>query len=92
MKNNLSNNKSYASNKSPISGIISKIYVSEGKRVDTGEIIGVERFGMSDNETVESLSLKTYDSLFNLYVSTLSYINDKKKITCFQSVVEKKAL
>ena len=48
------------------------------KRVDTGEIIGVERFGMSDIETVESLSLKTYDSLFNLYVSTLSYINNKK--------------
>ena len=39
-------------------------------RVDTGEIIGVGRFGMSDIETVESLSLKTYDSLFNLYVST----------------------
>ena len=35
---------------------------------------------MSDIETVESLSLKTYDSLFNLYVSTLSYINDKKKL------------
>ena len=37
-------------------------------RVDTGDIIGVGRFGMSDIETVESLSLKTYDSLFNLYV------------------------
>ena len=31
------------------------------KRVDT-KIIGVGRFGMSDIETVESLSLKTYDS------------------------------
>ena len=60
------------------------------KRVDTGEIIGVERFGMSDNETVESLSLKTYDSLFNLYVSTLSYINDKKKLPVSKELWKRK--
>ena len=35
--------------------------------VDTGEIIGVDRFELSDNETVESLSSKTYSSMLNLF-------------------------
>lgn len=43
-------------------------------KVDSGKIIGVERFKMNHNETVESLSIKTYKSQLNLYKSIISYI------------------
>ncbi len=35
--------------------------------VDTGLIIGVERFDMSTRESVETLSIKTYKAMVNLY-------------------------
>ena len=43
-------------------------------KVDTGAIIGVKRFKMTKNETVESLSKKTYEYLLDLYRDTINYI------------------
>ena len=42
--------------------------------VDTGRIIGVKRFKMSDNETVETLSRKTYEALLSLYKDIIFYL------------------
>ena len=42
--------------------------------VDTGKIIGVERFPMMQKETVESLSLKTYSALLTLYRNIMDHI------------------
>ena len=42
--------------------------------VDTGKIIGVERFPMMQEETVESLSLKTYSALLTLYKNIMDHI------------------
>jgi methionyl-tRNA formyltransferase len=44
--------------------------------VDTGEIIGVNRFPTEKGETVESLSLKTYSSMLTLYKETITHIVD----------------
>ena len=43
-------------------------------KVDIGEIIGVKRFSMAEEETVESLSLKTYSALLSLYKDIISYV------------------
>ena len=43
-------------------------------KVDRGEIIGVKRFSMVEEETVESLSLKTYSALSSLYKDIISYV------------------
>ena len=43
-------------------------------RIDTGEIIGVKRFSMNQEDTVESLSLNTYSALLSLYKDIISYI------------------
>ena len=43
-------------------------------KVDTGEIIGVKRFPMSGNETVETLSRKTYKILPLLFEQIINYI------------------
>jgi methionyl-tRNA formyltransferase len=43
-------------------------------KVDTGEIIGVKRFSMAEEETVESLSLKTYSALLSLYKDIITYV------------------
>ena len=43
-------------------------------KVDTGKIIGVKRFSMAEEETVESLSLKTYSALLSLYKDIINYI------------------
>ena len=43
-------------------------------KVDIGEIIGVKRFSMVEEETVESLSLKTYSALLSLYKDIISYV------------------
>ena len=42
--------------------------------VDTGKIIGVKRFSMSNNETVESLSIKTYEAQLVLFNKIIQYI------------------
>tara|TARA_Y100000590_G_scaffold470373_1_gene664248 strand:+ start:1123 stop:1782 length:660 start_codon:yes stop_codon:yes gene_type:complete len=43
-------------------------------KVDSGNIIGVKRFAMTNNETVESLSLKTYKAQLSLFKKVISYI------------------
>ena len=48
-------------------------HIMESK-VDTGEIIGVKRFSMAEEETVESLSLKTYSALLSLYKDIVNYV------------------
>ena len=48
-------------------------HVMESK-VDTGEIIGVKRFAMAKEETVESLSIKTYSTQLSLYNEIIKYI------------------
>jgi len=42
--------------------------------VDTGKIIGVRRFPITDRETVKSLSIKTYDAQLSLYIEVMNYI------------------
>ena len=48
--------------------------------VDSGEIIGVKRFAILDDETVESLSVKTYVSMFQLYEEIMKYISDNNSL------------
>ena len=43
-------------------------------KVDTGKIIGVKRFSMDGDETVLSLSDKTYLNLYYLYKEIINYI------------------
>ena len=43
-------------------------------KVDTGKIIGVKRFSMSKNETVESLSIKTYEAQLALFNRIMQHI------------------
>jgi methionyl-tRNA formyltransferase len=43
-------------------------------KVDTGKIIGVNRFEMTEEETVELLSIKTYSSQLVLYKEIMTYI------------------
>ena len=43
-------------------------------KVDTGEIIGVKRFSMTDEENVETLSKKTYEALLSLYKNIIDYV------------------
>jgi len=43
-------------------------------KVDTGKIIGVQRFPISKDESVESLSIKTYSALLSLYKEVISFI------------------
>ena len=49
-------------------------------KVDTGEIIGVARFPMGENETVESLSLETYSAMLSLYKDIISYVVDNHSV------------
>ena len=42
--------------------------------VDTGKIIGVKRFSMTDKENVKTLSKNTYEALLLLYKDILNYI------------------
>ena len=42
--------------------------------VDTGELISVKRFSMTEKETVETLSKKTYEAQLNLYKDILHFI------------------
>lgn len=50
-------------------------------KVDTGKIISVDRFDISMEENVESLSIKTYESLFRLFKTFIKSVNDEKKLT-----------
>ena len=49
-------------------------------KVDSGKIIGVERFKISINETVETLSIKTYNAQLSLYKAIISYIIEKDQL------------
>jgi len=42
--------------------------------VDSGMIVGTKRFKMKLDETVETLSMKTYESLYCLYKDFINYI------------------
>ena len=52
-------------------------------KVDTGQIIGVKRFAMANEETVESLSIKTYSAQLALFKEILEFIgiNDSLPIS-----------
>jgi methionyl-tRNA formyltransferase len=43
-------------------------------KVDTGKIIGVKRFPITGEETVETLSKKTYKVLLSLYKDIIDYV------------------
>ena len=43
-------------------------------KVDTGEIIGVKRFSMTEKETVDTLSKKTYEAQLSLYKDIINYV------------------
>ena len=49
-------------------------------KVDTGEIIGVRRFSMTKEETVQSLSIKTYSALLFLYKDIINYLVDNDSL------------
>ena len=49
-------------------------------KVDTGQIIGVKRFKMSNNENVISLSKKTYKAQYELFIEVLSFIFKNKSL------------
>jgi len=50
------------------------------QKVDTGDIIGVKRFPISNEETVETLSNKTYDAQLILYKELIKYIMCNKSL------------
>ena len=43
-------------------------------KVDTGKIIGIKRFAIENEETVESLSIKTYSAQLDLFKEILKFI------------------
>ncbi len=49
-------------------------------KVDTGKIIGVKRFSMTEEETVRTLSIKTYSALLSLYKDIISYVMDNNSL------------
>ena len=49
-------------------------------KVDTGKIIDVDRFKIAKDESVESLSIKTYNSLFRLYENLIKVIIKEEKL------------
>ena len=49
-------------------------------KVDTGEIIGVRRFSMAKEETVKSLSKKTYSALLLLYKDIIDYFAENNSL------------
>lgn len=50
------------------------------KSVDSGKIIGVNRFKMNNYETVQSLSEKTYKALLVLFKNVFNHIFEKKSL------------
>tara|TARA_Y100001970_G_scaffold212652_1_gene259708 strand:- start:366 stop:1025 length:660 start_codon:yes stop_codon:yes gene_type:complete len=54
-------------------------HVMEAK-VDTGKIIGVKRFKMDNNETVKTLSQKTYNAQLKLYKDVMHFIFNYKTL------------
>tara|TARA_S200000501_G_scaffold376862_1_gene433150 strand:+ start:2794 stop:3453 length:660 start_codon:yes stop_codon:yes gene_type:complete len=48
--------------------------------VDTGKIIKVKRFSMSENETVDTLSKKTYKSLNDVFISIVNHISNRDSL------------
>ena len=51
-----------------------------GQKVDTGRIIGVRRFPISSDETVLSLSLKTYSAQYSLFIDTVDFISSNNSL------------
>ncbi len=49
-------------------------------KVDTGEILGVRRFSMTKEETVKSLSKKTYSALLLLYKDIINYLEKNNSL------------
>ena len=49
-------------------------------KVDTGKIIDVDRFKIAKDESVESLSIKTYNSLFRLYENLIKVIIKEEEL------------
>jgi len=50
------------------------------KHVDKGKIIGVKRFELLQEDTVYSLSIKSYSYLFSLFIEVIDYIAKHKNI------------
>tara|TARA_Y100000741_G_C18199107_1_gene536870 strand:+ start:332 stop:991 length:660 start_codon:yes stop_codon:yes gene_type:complete len=59
-------------------------------KVDSGKIIGVKRFLMNKDETVESLSIKTYNAQLNLFKKTLDYVFVNKCLPNYNDTWKKK--
>jgi len=55
-------------------------------KVDTGKIICVKRFTMDEKETVESLSIKTYEAQLSLYKEMMGFIFDNN---CLPNINDK---
>ncbi len=54
-------------------------------KVDTGRIIGVKRFPISSDETVLSLSLKTYTAQYSLFIDIVDFISCNNSLpTCLE--------
>lgn len=49
-------------------------------KVDTGRIIGVRRFPISSDETVLSLSLKTYAAQYSLFIDIVDFISSNNSL------------
>lgn len=60
-------------------------HIMESK-VDTGKIICVKRFTMDEKETVESLSIKTYEAQLSLYKEMMGFIFDNN---CLPNISDK---
>ena len=48
------------------------------EKVDSGKIIGIKEFKLNKNETVKSLSLKTYKSMFHLFKKVINDLQNNK--------------
>ena len=56
------------------------------KKVDSGQIIGVEYFSMTNEETVETLSIKTYNAQLILYKNIINHIKNHDRLpSCIYS-------
>jgi len=60
-------------------------------KVDTGMIVGTKRFSMELEETVETLSKKTYEALFSLYKDFINYIETKNSLPKSNEIWKRKA-
>tara|TARA_Y100000816_G_C26018962_1_gene533025 strand:- start:290 stop:946 length:657 start_codon:yes stop_codon:yes gene_type:complete len=59
-------------------------------KVDTGQIIGVNRFPINKHETVETLSKKTYESQLGLYKEIFHFIINNNDLPLSKEVWKRK--